>query len=286
MRLFGVAMIVVRIAAGQTLGLSFDRPEIIYFGDRPMWNGPFLTSVEKNDTSSPFIWTLDEFGNKEEIPFCQPGVARFYIHDLTASRDGTLIVVGDAMDQHGVRTGIVATIPRGRKRVGMIRDEAFYPRHVAVTPDGVTWVIGEQAKSPQVLKRFSPSGGLLTSQVVPYVTLNRGITLRAADDRVGWLCSAAYIEFALNGSILASFPPPPLERYDRSAVLAMRGDREIVVQTGYGLGAFWRLDRARRSWDPFDGVGRLMGFDGDQLVSAQEDKNRGWVIAHYLFSGY
>src|SRR5579872_6120538 len=101
MRFFGVAMIAVRIAAGQTLSLSFDRPEIIYFGDQPMWNGPFLTSVEKNDTSSPFIWTLDPFGNKEEIPFPIPGVARFYIHDLTASGDGTLIVVGDATDQHG-----------------------------------------------------------------------------------------------------------------------------------------------------------------------------------------
>jgi hypothetical protein len=286
MGFWGLALIWAGIAAGQTLGLSFDRPEIIYFGDRPMWNGPFLTSVEKNDTSSPFIWTLDPFGEKEEIPFPIPGVARFYIHDRTASGDGTLILVGEAVDQHGVRSGVVATIPRGRKRAGMIRDEAFWPHHVAVTRDGVMWVIGGQAKSVDVLKRFSPSGKLLTSQAVPDLGGNRGFMLRAAADRVGWLGDKAYIEFALDGSILSRFPAPPLERHGDAAVLAIRGDREVVAQTGYGLGPFWSLDRARRCWDPFDGSGRLMGFDGDQLVLAQEDKNRGWVIAHYLFSNY
>jgi len=286
MRLFSIAVNIVGIAAGQTLSLSFDRPEIIYFGDRPTWNGPFLTSVDKNDTSSPFIRTLDPFGNKEEIPFPIPGIARFNIHDLTASGDGTLIVVGDAVDQHGVRSGIVATIPRGRKRAGMIRDEAFSPQHVAVTWDGVTWVIGGQAKTLDVLKRFSPAGKLLTSQVVPDFGRIRGFMLRAAGDRVGWLCDKAYIEFAMDGSILSRFPAPPLQPYENSAVLAMRGDLQIVAQTGYGLGPFWSLDRARRSWDPFDGVGTLMGFDGDQLILAQEDKNRGWVIAHYLFSSY
>jgi hypothetical protein len=110
--------------------------------------------------------------------------------------------------------------------------------------------------------------------------------LRAAGDRVGWLTNKEYIEFALDGSILSRYPAPPLEQYENSAVLAMRGDLQIVAQTGYGLGAFWSLDRARRSWDPLDGVGRLMGFDGDQLVLAQEAKNRGWVIAHHLFSSY
>jgi hypothetical protein len=279
MRLIGVAMIVVRIAAGQTLSLSFDRPEIIYFGDRPMWNGPFLTSVEKNDTSSPFIWTLDPSGNKEEIPFPVPGASRFYVHHLTASAGGTLIVVGDAMDQHGVRSGVVATIPRARKNVGLIRDQAFWPRHAAVTPDGVTWVIG-QAKNGDVLKRFSPSGKLLTSQVAPDFGRIRGVMLQAAGDRVGWLCDKAYIEFAMDGSVLSRFPAPP-----NADVLAMRADHQIVVQ-GHGLGPFWTLDRARRSWDPFDAVGRLMGFDGDQLVLAQEDRNRGWVIAHYLFAPY
>jgi hypothetical protein len=285
MRLFGVAMIVAGIAAGQTLRVSFDRPEIIYFGDRPMWNGPFLTSVEKNDTSSPFIWTLDPFGDKEEIPFRIPGVARFNIHDLTASADGTLVLVGAAVDPHGVRSGVLVTIPRGRKRAGIIRDGAISPRNVAVTRDGVTWVMG-QANGRDALMRFSPSGKLLTSQALPDVWRNRGLMLRAAGDRVGWLCDQAYIEFALDGSIMGRFPAPPLRRYENSAILAMRGDRQIVVQAGYGPGPFWSLDRDRRTWDPFDAVGRLMGFDGDQLVLAQEDKNRGWVIAHHLFIGY
>lgn len=278
-------MIVAGMAAGQTLRASFDRPEIIYFGDRPMWNGPFLTSVEKNDTSSPFIWTLDPFGGKEEIPFRIPGVSRFFIHDLAASADGTLIVVGDAVDQHGMRSGIIATVPRGRKSVGMIRDEAFRPQHVAVTLDGVMWVIGGQARSADVLKRFSPSGKLLTSQALPEFGRIHGIMLRAAGDRAGWLCDKVYIEFALDGSILSRYPAPPPERYGSAGVLAMRGD-QIVVQTEYGLGPFWSLDRERRTWDPFDARGKLMGFDRDQLVLAQEDTNRGWVIAHYLFSSY
>lgn len=286
MQMAGVAAVAIGIAAGQALSLSFDRPEIIYFGDRPMWSGPFLTSVEKNDTSTPFIWTLDPFGNKEEIPFPIPGVARLNIHDLAASGDGTLIVVGDATDQHGVRTGIIATIPRGRKGAGLLRDQAFSPRQVAVTGDGVVWVIGGQARSPDVLKRFSPSGKLLSSQPVPDSQWNRGLMLRGAGDRVGWLCAQAYFEFALDGSLLSRYPAPPLGRHQNSAILAIRGDHQIVVQTGYGLSPFWSLDRARRSWDPFDAVGSLMGFDGDQLVLAQEDRSRGWVVAHHLFSSY
>ena len=188
------------------------------------------------------------------------------------------------MDQHGVRSGVVATIPRDRKKVGLIRDEAFRPRHVAVTPDGVVWVIGEQARSADLLKRFSPSGKLLTSQIVPDFSRHRGFMLRAAGDRVGWLGDQGYIEFALDGSILSRFPAPPWERFQSSAVLAMRGDHQVVVQTTYGQGPIWSLHRAKRRWDAFEEDGRLMGFDGDRLVLAQKDANRGWVIAHYLLT--
>ena len=64
-----------RDRTGANSHAGVDRPEIIWFGDRPVW-------VEKNDTSSPFIWTLDPFGNKEEIPFLIRDAARFYVHDL------------------------------------------------------------------------------------------------------------------------------------------------------------------------------------------------------------
>jgi hypothetical protein len=179
----------------------------------------------------------------------------------------------------------MATIPKGRHSSGILRDEAFSPRHVAVTSDGVIWVIGTQYKPTyysDVLRRFSPSGKLLTSQIVTQE--GRGLMLRAAGDRVGWLLDKAYIEFALDGSIMNHFPAPPGGRYASGFVLAIRPDLQTVAQTRARQDAYWSLDRATRTWNKFDADGRLMGFDGDQLVLAHDTPDRGLVLAHYFLT--
>ena len=291
-RLF-IAMLFLVAAQGQSLVLNFDRPEIVPPALYITWSGPFYVGVDGNNSDSPIILTLDRTGAKERIPFPMRGEASVWIRGLVATADGTLIVAGQAHDPHAVRTGFLATISPDRKKIGMVRDPEFAPELLAVTHDGVAWVIGalkekDKKFSELVVRRFSPSGKIWTTGrlVAGGMVSSYYSVFHAATDRVGLLTDQDYIEFSMDGHILAHFPPPPSARHDGHFEFALREDLQAIVQNTGPTQTFWVLDRAKRAWvnwdlDVFDPAPKLLGFDGDQLVLLHTTNDRGMVIAHY-----
>jgi hypothetical protein len=298
MRLLGLAMFVVRIAAGQTLTLTFDRPEVVPHGVsifvRPIWSGPFLVGADLNDSSSPIIWTLDRGGRKEEIRFSIPEAANVLIYNLAASADGTIVAAGHASDAHGMRFGFIATIPRDRQNIGIVRDDLFRPELATVTPDGVVWVIGAQLQEDKnthvgnVLKRYSPSGKLLTSRRADGGECHRlNCYLRGGKERVGWFQQSGYTEFSLDGTVISRFPAPPWGNKYPQPMFAMNDNLQAVATDLGSSRPMWMLDRIKRVWNPIttdEACPMLLGFDGPQLVLQHSTKDRGVVLAHYLLN--
>jgi hypothetical protein len=298
MRLFAFIVLSSVAGAAQTLILNFDREEIIPPSRGafvpPVWSGPFLVGTDLNTSSSPIIWTLDRSGAKEEIQFPVSDAALVSIRGIAASEDGTLVVTGGAMDQHAVRFSFIATIPKDRSSPGIVRDERFSPRLITVTPDGVVWVMGSQTQKDNpvgfanVLKRFSPTGKLLTS-----TALNFGLrcdimkcTLRTAKDRVGFFDEEdGYVEFSLDATVINRFPPPKWGAKYPNPTCALSDNLTVVIQGR--TGRMLVLDRMKRVWNPLEVEESnpiLLGFDGPQLVLQHSTKDRGIVLAHYLLS--
>jgi hypothetical protein len=297
---FGIIFFVAGLVSGQTvLTRVSERPEILHQsnsgGAGLVWNGHLLIYAENNYNSSPILWTLDASGNPEEIRFSMPDAAIISMRSLAGAADGTLAVVGGAMGNGGSRWGFVAIVPPNRGSNIVVRDDAYRPQEATIAPDGVVWTIGDQIegeyKGRQVLKRYSGSGKLLTSQIVNAAPGNPGSpgVLRSSRDRVGWLTSGhEFIEFALDGHETKRFPGIPLgpKEYGGFMTLALSDDFGVIAQAG-NSGKIWTLDRMKKVWNAAtvsgDSLGLwsvVYGFDGDQLVVGTTTKERGFLIVH------
>lgn len=279
----------------------FERTEIYREGmTRAGWNGNVLIGMEKNQSSSPIIWTLGRSGNKEEITYSIPGAATVWIENLAGSSDGTIVAVGMSHGHDGQRAGFVGIIAPDRGKTTIVPTTPYIPSVVTIAPDGVIWTVGgqfvDEKPTHNILKRFSGSGKLLSSEIVkvragnvPDVASNS--SLRASKDRVGWLTSGPeYLEFWLDGHETNRFPGPPWEKTFYSfATLALRDDYQVVA-ADMNMRMMWTLDRVKRDWNPVQvageslRVGNLFGFDGDQLVVGSHSKDRGFLLVHFVLS--
>jgi hypothetical protein len=292
---FGIMVAAAGLASGQTvLTRVSERPEILHednsrrFG--PIWNGNVLIGIEKNGSSAPIVWTLDRSSTLEEIHFSIPEADYIGVSRLAGSADGAIAVAGGAIGNDGTRFGFIGIVPPSRGNSMVVRTDSYSPDLVTIASDGVIWAIGQQVDGKKVinnvLKRFSRSGKLLTSEALkvgadPF----KPSSLRSSRDRVGWLKGGSeYLEFSLDGTIASRFPGPPLGADDYPMFdLALGDDFGVIANATYGR-KIWTLDRLRRVWNPVqvsgEPVGLVYGFEGDQLVVGAWSKDRGFLLVH------
>jgi hypothetical protein len=296
----GIVVFAAGLAAGQVLYTRVsDRPEIRHDGiASAIWNGHVLIGVEKNRTSAPIVWTLDGSSRKDETRFPIPDAATVNILSLAGAADGTITVAGYTSGGKG----FIGIIPPGRGDNMIIRPEKYRPSVITIAPDGVIWTIGGDTDPDKpdkhwfnVLKRFSPSGKLLSSEALKVfgepndpIDAATGSLLRSSRDRVGWLTTgkAGYLEYSLDGRETNRFPGPPVGKsYPGVTNVALGDDFEVVA--GGGAGKVWTLDRGKGVWNPaqFEGeplqYAMVFGFEGDQVVMGGQSKNRGFLLVRF-----
>jgi len=298
LRRLGIVVMAAGLVTGQiVLTRVSERPEIQEGISSAIWNGSFLIGVGMNMTSAPIIWTLDGSSRKDEFHLSIPDAVNIRVGGFAGASDGTLVAAGRGVTG-GARYGFVAIIPPGRGSNTILRTDSYTPQVVTIAPDGVIWTIGDQVEEKKswcnVLKRFSPLGKLLSSEVLrvrgsPNVPPDaaEGSYLRSSRDRVGWLTKGGeYLEFSLDGRETNRFPAPPFwKEYAGVTNIALSDDFGVVAGAG-NLRKAWTLDRMKRIWspvqvsgDPFNS-GLVFGFDGDQLVMGAYSKNQGFLVVH------
>ena len=247
-----------------------------------------------------------------------PGGRRITILGVAAAAGGSLAVIGFFYDADGRPVHFLSCIAKDHLTKTVTRLSPYLPSALTVAPDGVIWTVGwvegsdGDVQQPNVMKRFDPSGKLLSTlplQVRGIPRQSRGdVTawsiLRASKDRVAWLTSAnQYLEFALDGSELARLNGPT-GRMDRdmisaSFVLSASNDALVSFATEGPDGSpalkIWSLDRSKSVWSSVEAAKpptafHLFGFDGDAVVIASgtiaaSDGGRSPTIDRYSVSG-
>jgi hypothetical protein len=213
--------------------------------------------------------------------------------------DGSVAVAGGALNPKSVGTKFIAWISPDRKRQTVTQVYPLVPEAVAVGSDDAIWIAGtlfddekRTAIAYDVIRRYSPSGNLLSSVSVPGLRPGRGAALaagysqlQASSDRVGWFTGGdQYVEFSLDGKEIGRFEGPPgwgepgmpmpESAFDRLAVSA--NNQVVVCGVSHDRNSMilLTLDRLTRAWAPVslpgEGtpyLGRLLGFDGVDLVT-------------------
>jgi hypothetical protein len=184
--------------------------------------------------------------------------------------------------------------------------------------NGVIWTVGwdmDQGRRVfNVMKRFDPSGVLLSTSRMTVKPLPMPLDwdvslkshLQSSADRVGWLTGAGlYLEFSLNVVEIGRFEAPPWHPEklwvgpNQSLIhglpvyvsLALSQNNQVVVAGESPISALWALNRDARQWVPVnvsEGMisqsGRLLGFDGDELIVDYLTSDRGEMVGRFSLS--
>jgi hypothetical protein len=315
--LLTISMVFVAAQPHQpTLTRRSERAEI-YRADAnpfvPIWSGYGLIGVRSNRTLDPTVWASSSAGI-EDLQFTIPGAGQLIIWSVAASKDHTITIAGTAVgDSQG--SGFIGIIPLDRSKKLIVRTTPYTPKSITIAPNGVIWTVGwdkEDGKQVfNVLKRFSPSGALLSSRHMTVKPIpggsiddvSHGSRLLSSGDRVGWLTAAGqYVEFSLDGSEIGRFEAPAYQPIKQngfvlspSFYLALGENNEVVVEVapvGPGPVSFlWRLNRSARQWtavnvggEQISNNGWLLGFEGDELIVDALTSHRGELVARFSFS--
>jgi len=278
----------------------------------PIWSGYGLIGVRMNRTSSPTVWASSSSAGIEDLQFTIPDAGQIIVWSVAASKDHTITIAGTAVGGDSQGSGFVGIIPPDRSMKLVVRTTPYIPYAITIAPDGVIWTVGWDKEDGKrvfnVLKRFSPSGALLSSMQLTVKPIPMGIDsdasytseLRSSVDRVGGLTGAGqYLEFSLDGREIGRFEAPPWrsEKPVGSTLhvfikLALSENNDVVVAGVGPIRSLWRLNREARQWTPVNVSGEqlsaapwLLGFDGDELIVDTTTSNRGEVVARFSFSG-
>lgn len=276
----------------------------------PVWSGYGLIGVRGNRTSSPTI-SVSSSGGMEDIQFSIPGAAQLIAWSVAASKDHTIAIGGLAVSGDSQGSGFIGIIPPDRSKKLIVRTVPYTAYAITIAPDGIVWAVGWDKEDGKrvynVLKRFSPSGTLLSSRhmtVKPFPgdstdDVSNLSYLHSSGDRVGWLTSAGeYLEFSFEGSEIGRFGAPAyhLEKKNGFVLrtwfyLGLSERNEVVVGSlGTSAGSsLWRLNRDARNWTPVSVSGeqinsRPLGFDGDELIVDYQTSNRGEMVGRFSYS--
>ncbi len=272
----------------------------------PVWSGYALLGVRSNKSQRPTIWASSSAGT-EDIEFSIPGAARVFIYGVAASRDHTIAIGGFALSGESQGSGFIAIIPPDRNKKLIVRTAPFTTRAITIAPDGVIWTVGVNEQDGKylfnILKRFDQSGVLVSSVNMTVKPIPQGLGsdvspnshLQSSADRVGWLTGAAqYLEFSFDGREIGRFEAPPWHEKPVGPVLpaliylALSETNDVVVAGESPIGSVWRLNRSARQWTPVSVAeaqvsqsGRLLGFDGDELIIDYRTSNRGEMVGRF-----
>ena len=262
----------------------------------PRWSGNGLLDVELNFTGVPQIWITGRDGVREVIPFSIREAGRIALTDVCAGQDGALAISGGAYTSNSRGATFIGWISPDRQKRTITQIWPYVAERLALAADGMIWTVGflkDEANTTTVsrnlLRRFDPSGGMLTSSAVrgrATRVLPRDATpmsyLVASGDRVGWYTNGGeYIEFSLDGKEIGRLDGPAQQQgpngEDVSGV-AMSGQNRLLVGVSHRDTRSWQvmeLDRTSRTWvkavpDAGSVVG-VAGFDGETAVLTGSD---------------
>lgn len=269
---------------------------------RPLWEGRALLGVEANDSDAPVICGVDRDGSLERVDFSIAGGRYITIGGLSGAEDGSIGVIGVALNVAGQPGAFVSRVAPDRSRRVLVQVWPYVPHAVTISADGGMWTVGwvrsgEQVARYNVLERFDASGKFLTSSTIVArrnEALRQDATqaslLKSSRDRVGWLSNGnEYIEFGLDGVEIGRFQPPPGPTPAWFATtLALSYNNEVIIGTRDGDGLkVYSLERESRTWAPVGLSGAklstsaILGFDGDRLVVIDRRTSVGAVVSRY-----
>ncbi len=268
------------------------------------WSGNALVTFDKNGTQHPVLHAFNEEGTDSPALIDIPEAAIVNIGNAAQSADGSLGACGIAIDTAGHKAGFIYTVSSDRSSSHVIRMSGFYyPRLVAMMPDGSIWVKGWEPRDSAgslvkeeapMIRHFDAAGTLIgqflsqrtVMRVVPRHIATSGLGfLAASPTRVGWIQSYShpvYFEISQGGTT-AQYPGLPMaETGDTlSGLVITDGDDVYAYRLEYVAGEsrrkhLYTLDRDLRKWNevvmpkesPFRDVSVLIGAQGRALVFA------------------
>lgn len=271
-----------------------------------LWSRGALLIVQNRFSSAPTFRIFDRAGSLiSQFSFTLPDAAMIKLYDNAVARgsDGLLAVIGSAYSNDSKGTSFLALVaPDGHAQV-VVRVFPFLPRAVTVAADDTVWVAGEEKKTPgqdrdysqHVIHRYDKTGKMVGSYV-PWSSLGPdsrsvrptvGSLLLSSKDRIGWYSPAvrAYIEFALDGSIIARFQTAEHAVHSiLTGALCDDGGAFLSSATNGGLHgkpswSIFSLDRERGTWASIpqkEKSGILFGCDGTRLASTTDGSMIAW----------
>jgi hypothetical protein len=260
----------------------------------PVWSGNGLLGVDYNPSDEPILWRIDKTGRVENIRFSFAGGHQITLLGASGAPNGGVVVIGGALSDDGRGATFLSVVAPDRSTKTITRVWPFVGKAITVSPDGVIWIVGwirsdDGIQQYNVLKRFDPSGNLLSTVVLrvrgpswnPAGDATASSILRASKDRVGWLTTGnEYLEFSLDGreTSRVNGPPGRISSYEGLASFALSDENEVLVgfptdSAGSGALKLWSLDSTKNAWSQVGGESvpgkvHLFGFDGDTILAS------------------
>jgi hypothetical protein len=190
------------------------------------WSGGALLVLEGELAGAPTMRIYDSSGTEvQRIDLQVPGAEGLDVlhRRIARSTSGYVAFAGKAYGDGDRAGGFLAIVsPDGRSQ-RVVRTEPYFAYAIAFAPDGTIWMAGlnkdvEEGRdagdaSYLVVQRFDTQGRQLRGAVPrstfpgPYAPVDASFFV-TSKDRVGWVSPMAhrYMEFSLDGKLLASYP--------------------------------------------------------------------------------
>ena len=267
------------------------------------WSGGALLMIEGHMSGAPLLRIYDSSGSEaQEIVLQSEGGGGVNIgsHQFARSVEGYVVYAGTS-DEAG---GFLTIVSPGGEGQRVVRTEPYVPFAVTIAHDGTIWTAGllkddsgrdvGDAASYLMIQRFdiqgTPLRGAVPRSTFPGLeTPVGGSFFVSSKDRVGWGSPLAhrYMEFSLDGTLLASYPFP-FSLADVSGVALCDDDRlwmsvksqpdpkSALAGQQNTLATF---DRATGAWHkgPTQPYFYLYGCSGNTLITTTTWSNLNWL---------
>ncbi len=270
------------------------------------WSGGAFLTIEGHSTGAPILRIYDPSGMEAERVGVQiPGGEGIVLtsHRFTRSARGYVAFAGTAYGDGDRAGGFLAILSPDRTSQRVVRTEPYVPFAITFASDGTIWTAGllkddsgrdvGDAASYLMIQRFDIQGrplrGAVPRSTFPGLeTPVGGSFFVNSKDRVGWGSPLAhrYMEFSLDGTLLASYPFP-FSLAEVSGV-ALCDDDTLWMSVksqpdpkspGPQQSALASFDRATGTWHqgatrPFT---HLYGCSGNTLITTTTWSNLNWL---------
>ena len=272
-----------------------------------VWSGGALLTIDGHSTGAPVLRIYDSSGlEAERIGLQIPGGEGILLmsHEFTRSATGYVAFAGTAYGDGDRAGGFLAIVSPDRTSQRVVRTEPNVSFAITFASDGTIWTAGllkddsgrdvGDAASYYMIHRFDiqgrPLGGAVSRSTFPGPeTPVGGSFFVTSKDRVGWVSPMAhrYMEFSLDGTLLASYPFAfSLEDVSGAALcdddtlwmsVKLKPDPKSSV-TGQ-QNTLATFDRATGTWHkgPTQPYFYLYGCSGNTLITTTTWSNLNWL---------